>query len=329
MKLFCLILILLYSIVSVYAQADAQYALWENGVGKSRWLTYHLEKEDVLLMKAKWNKIEESLESTTNEFAGKYFQYGYMSGYFLNWSPEEGFIYVRYFDVEHPCYFSYGKVSVKDFEVNFITEYQTNESICPGNISTPPVWIPANGGKYLIPKNESKRFGDFYGGFGEFNGFFRKWTEDFPFALKWKKDYQSQQKFILPKSLEANLKKPINAKIIAVGKKKISKFEPHFGSFYEKSSLTPVTINAGSKNGVIKGLEFIILNSEGENSQTLKITSVGKNTSRGIIIRQIDEKGFEGYFKYDEKSKAMIDTAFLSIRVGQKVSTSPFQILDL
>jgi hypothetical protein len=327
MKILFAFIFLFIAPAFVFTQVEAEYAMWENGVGK-RWLTYHLEKNDVLLMKDKWNKIEKSLESTSNEFAGKYFQYGYMSGYFLNWSPKEGFIYVRYFDVEHPCYFSYGKVSIKTFEVNFITEYETSESICPGKVPTPPVWIPANGGKYLIPKNESKRFGNFYGGFGEFNGFFRKWTEDFPFARKWKKDYQSQQKFILPKDLETDIKKPIIAEIIAVGKKRITKFEPHFDPFYEKSSITPVTINAGSKNGVVKGLEFIILNSEGENSQTLKITSVGKNTSRGIVIRQINEKDFEGYFKYDEKSKNMVDTPFSPIQIGQKISTSPLQILD-
>jgi hypothetical protein len=48
-------------------------------------------------------------------------------------------------------------------------------------------------------------------------------VEDFPFARKWKKGYRSQQKFILPKGLEANIKKPINAEIIAVGKKRITK----------------------------------------------------------------------------------------------------------
>jgi hypothetical protein len=328
MKFFCVIAFLFCSFSWVSAQAETEYALWENSVGKSRWLTYHLEKDDVLLMKNKWDKIEKSLESTANVYAGKYFQYGYMSGYFLTWSPEEGFIYVQYFDVEHPCYFSYGKVSVKDFEVNFIIENETRKSICPGNPSTPPTWIPAGGGKYFIPKNESKRFGDFYGGFGEFNGFFRKWTEDFPFAIRWKKDFKPNQNFILPKSFQADIKTPINAEIIAVGKRSIIKFEPHFSPFYKNSSITPVTINAGIKNGVIKGLEFILLNSEGEDSQTLKITNVGINTSKGIIIRRINDKGFEGYYKYDEKSKYMIDTPFSPIKVGLKVSTSPFQILD-
>ncbi|HXG83308.1 MAG TPA: hypothetical protein VNI84_04690 [Pyrinomonadaceae bacterium] len=328
MKLLCAVAVLFCSLFCVFAQTQADYELWENGVGKSRWFTYHLKKDDVLLMKTKWDKIEKSLESTTNSFAGKYFQYGFMSGYFLNWSPEAGFIYVQYFDVEHPCYFSYGKVAVKDFEINFITEYETSEPFCPGSASTPQIWIPANGGKYLIPKKESKRFGNFYGGFGEFNGFFRKWTEEFPFASKWKKDFQFKQNFILPKNFEADIKKPINAEVIAVGKKKVVKFEPHFSPFYENSSITPATINVGTKNGVTKGLEFILLNLEGEDSQTLKITKVGKNTSQGIVIRRIDDKGFEGYFKYDEKSKDMIDTPFPSIQVGQKVSTSPFHILD-
>ena len=145
--------------------------MWENGVGKSRWFTYHLEREDISKMKEKWEEIGHSLQTTLNDFAGTYFQYGYMAGYFLRWSPDHGYIYIQYFDIEHPCYFSFGKAVVRGVEVDFITEFETKESRCPGKISTPKVWIPTQGGKYFIPKNEAKRFGSFYGGYGNFNQF--------------------------------------------------------------------------------------------------------------------------------------------------------------
>jgi len=327
MRIFCVFAILWCLTLTVSAQLEEKYALWINGVGKSRWFTYHLEKEDVLILKDKWNKIENSLASETNEFAGKYFQYGYMSGYFLIWSPENGFVFVQYFDVEHPCYFSYGKVSIKNPEIIFEIEGEGKPRVCQIN-PTPLIWIPADGGRYLIPKSEAESFGKFYAGFGEFNGFFRKWQADFPFAVRRHTDFEPKQNFILPKAFEKFEKKPITAEIISVGKKQVKKTDPYFSPFWDKSSVTPVTINAGRKHGVTKGLEFVLLDSNDADSQTLKITSVGNSISKGIVIRQVDDKGFEGYSDFDEKSKDFIDKPFTPIQIGLKITTSPIQKLD-
>lgn len=326
MKVFPIALIILTAACALSAQTARERSVWENGVGK-RWLIYHLEADDALLMQKKWNEIDRSLAAESNEFAGKYFQYGHMSGYFLIWSEKEGFVYVDYFDVEHPCYFSYGKVSVKDYELTFTTEYESVSS-CGGEKSTTPIaWIPADGGKFLIPKTEAHRFGNFYGGFGEFNGFFRKWTTDFPFALKWKKDFKPERNFVLPENFEKDVKTPIDAEITSVGRSKIGKDEP-FNVFYDKSSVTPVVIDAGKTRGVTKNLEFVLLDMNGEKAQTLKITSVGRKTSRAIVIRRIDDKGFEGYISFDELSKEFIGKPFPPIRAGQRISTSPFRALN-
>ncbi len=327
-----LILINLLTFSTNFAQADNSWMLWENKVGKPRWLNYHLQKEDALKMMSKWDEIGVGLDKSFNQFAGTYFQYGYMSGYFLRWSPEKGFIYIQYFDISHPCYFSYGKVSVKEFEITFISEYET-ASLCPPTLpeSMPKIWIPAYGGKYFIPKDEAERFGNFYGGFGEFNGFYRNWMESEPFASKRLKNSKGKEDFVLPKDFEKFLKTPINAEIISVGKTEIKKYnnENHLFPFYGYSefySATPVKIDAGLKQNVKEDLEFIILDTGDADSQTLKITKVGGKTSEAIVIRNVDEEKNAVYWEWDEKKDEMIKKSFKPIKVGTKITTSPFVV---
>ena len=259
-----------------------------------------------------------------------------MSGSFLRWSPEKGYIYIQYFDNEHPCSFSYGKVSVKGFEVTFIPEYEKNE-ICPPppylHKSAPLKWISALGGKYFIPADEAERFGNFYGGFGEFNKLYWDWYDSHPFARRWG-DKIEEENFILPKPYSKFIKKPINADITFVGQKIIRKnneeSETQFQTalFNDYYSETPVKINAGKNLGIIKDLEFIIASGESD-SQTLKITKVGKTSSEGVVIRRINENMQESYLYYDKEKQDSFEKEFNPLKIGQKVTTSIFVAEEL
>ena len=321
-KVILAFLILCLISINIFAQEDNSWQLWKNGVGKPRWLTYHLEKEDVLKMTEKWNKIGKTIENSSNEFAGTYFNGGF-SGYFLRWTPEGGFIFIEYFDEEHPCYFSYGDVSENGVEINFAVKFESKVKFCPSENSTPKVWIPAEGGKYFIQKKNAQEFADFYAGFGEYNGLH---TKDFfgqtYFALKWIKDFQPKKDFILPKGFEIYVRKPITAKIISVGKTKSEKGNYSY-PFDETISVTPVKIDAGRKQNVKKDMEFRLLNSDDDFYQTLQITKVGENTSDGKVIRKIHENGKEGYDKYDEEKDDFVFTLFTPISKDSKVTTSP------
>ncbi|HEX6125525.1 MAG TPA: hypothetical protein VFZ23_09165 [Pyrinomonadaceae bacterium] len=310
-----------------WPQLEEKYALWINNVGKSRWFTYHLDPQDVLRLKDKWAQIEESLKTDSNEFAGQYFQYGYMSGHFLIWSPSGGFVYVRYFDVEHPCYFTYGKIKSVAEEVHFQIEYESKNSICPGRGKTPLRWIPAGNGEYFIPVTQARRFGEFYAGRGEFNGYFQKWKEEFPFPLRWQKEFVPKTKFVLPAGYQKFVRKSIEAQIIWVGKKRVAKYKPIFGPFWDKSSLTPIRINVGRKHGVVVGQEFVLLDQNDADAQTLRITNVAESHCSGVVVRQVDEDGIEGFFSYDEKAEKFITKPFSQIAVGLRVTTSPIRKL--
>ena len=69
-----------------------------------------------------------------------------MSGYFFRWSKEAGYVFVRFFDVEHPCYFSFGDVELTGSVIRFIHKGESSSSACPPSSSGRPAeeWIPAD-----------------------------------------------------------------------------------------------------------------------------------------------------------------------------------------
>lgn len=324
---FTFIFSLIFFVLPSFSQEDQSWMLWENRVGK-RWLTYHLEKEDALKMKKKWEEIGDYSDQSSSDFAGTYYQHGYMSGYFLRWSPEKGYIFVSYFDVEHPCYFSYGDVKTNDAEIEFIQSYEVAEPRCPYNTSPPKIWIPADSGRYFIPKNEISNFANFYAGFNEYNGFFRNPEMEINFAYKWTKNFTAKQQFVFPKGFEKFAKAPITAQIVSVGKTKRKKLKGFFYSDEDNVTETPVEINAGSKDKVRRNLEFALLNSGKDRHQTLIITKVGRKTSKGKIIRYVDKNGKEGFSEYDETKQSFITESFTPIQIGLKVTTSPLPELN-
>jgi hypothetical protein len=325
------LLLLLLEPARAQAEIEEKYAVWTIR-GERRWLTYHLEPEDVLRVKQKWSQIDTSLGTEKKEFAGRYFQYGFMSGSFLIWSPSIGFVYVQYFDIEHPCYFSYGQARKIGEEVEFKVEYETKRSICPGGQATPLKWISAGDGEFFIPITQAKRFGEFYAGRGEFNGFFLKWREDEPFLFARPRQAAGQQqrltKFVLPPGYRKFIRRSIEGKIISIGRKRIEKYKPTiFSPSWDQSSLTPVKLNVGRLQGVTSGMYFVLLDENDADAQTLKITTVDRTSSKGLVVRQVDDKGVEGFFSYDEQARDYITKPFSPLVVGLSVTTSPIQKL--
>jgi hypothetical protein len=133
-----------------------------------------LSSEDRKKMETLWDEIGEKLKTEKNSLAGTYIESGYESGYLLRWSTEKGFVLIPYFDQSMIADFSYGKVEItKDSETILIPEQEMSGT---GRrlIKTPRVWIPVKNGEFLVYKQQIASFGDYYGGFGEFNGFPRK-----------------------------------------------------------------------------------------------------------------------------------------------------------
>ncbi len=304
-------------------QDDNRWMLWENRVG-TRWLMYHLEKTDVELLKAKWDEIGNSSEKNPSGFAGTYIVPAYMSGYFLRWSAEGGYIFVRFFDTEHPCYFSFGDVKATNSTVQFIHKGESNRSVCPpGNDGRPASeWVFVLDGEFLIPKAEIEDFANYYAGFNKFNGYHRQPESNIPFAIRWGREDKRVPGFVLPKDFSQFAKVPLTGQITGVGKTRMRKSQIFvFGDDYE--TVTPVTINVGRRHGLRLKQEFILLTDDDVNSETLLVTKVGTNQSQGVVIRKVTPEGKEGFFYWNSTSGKDEFRAFTQLRPGVKITTSP------
>lgn len=301
-------------------QEDEAWEVWRNGSG--RWFMYHLEKSDVELLKKKWDEVGKSLENDTTEFSGNYIIPGYMSGYFFRWSKEGGYVFVRFFDVEHPCYFSYGDVEVTESTIRFDHKGKSRNSACPPPDSGRPEkeWVPALGGQYLVPRSKLTEFIDFYCGFNDFNGYLRTYEPDVPFPIL--KDAKPPPTFILPDAFSQFIKHPLSGEIVSVGKTRTRKPEI-FVFAQELETVTPVTINVGRKHGVEPNQEFILLTDDDGASETLIVTSVARSSSRGVVVRKVIDDGKEGFLEWDQESNDFVQKPFAKLRPGINITTSP------
>lgn len=198
---------------------------------------------------------------------------------------------------------------------------------------TPFIWIPAQSGKSIFPKEDIKGYLDFYGGFGEYNGYPRNMTCEgcSPYARKVRSEISTKipenYRFILPPKYIKSLRKPIEARITYLGKPRIER-----GTRYvnlvgreDRASITPVMINAGRSKGVTKGLMFLIGDETYEHSyQVLKVTRVGLRSSEGIVLRSADKRGRELYpgSAWDKKANTPFYKPFPPLKKGMRVSTS-------
>ena len=320
-RLFFAFLLLLAAFQFCFSQERKQSEIWDNGVFHSHWVFENIPENEIDEIKKRWEEIGDSLKTTSNPFAGTYYQSG-NRGYYLRWSPEKGFVYVYYYE-----YFardvSYGKVLVTDSEVKFIVEREMQNKDVDRKLITPTVWIPAyNEKQFLVQKESIQSFGDFYGGFGVFNGFPSKWEcECSPYAKKVDEsiDYTKIKSFIVPKKYLKFIKQPINAKVISVGKSRISTHSLVFDiNQSNKASITPVTINIGRKSGIKRGLLFVT----NEENSFLEVTKVSEKVSQAILVREIDEKGKEAYSDgWDKTTDKPIYKPYPPIRIGTKITT--------
>jgi hypothetical protein len=89
-------------------------------------------------------------------------------------------------------------------------------------------------------------------------------------------------------------------------------------------SITPITIDAGSRNGVKRGMMFFLVDSGDNFNQILKINGVGLLKSRGVVIRRVDKDGNEAYEgKFEVQSSKSPEIPFPILKVGIKLTTSP------
>lgn len=324
-------ILILFLAAFAYGQEYEQWRYWNNGTGvQQTWIFGDLPEAVATEVKNRWAEIGDSLKTSTNKFSGTYYQSG-NRGYYLRWSPEKGFVYVRYYEyfVEDT---SYGEATVTNSGVHFTIKREMQRTVGGRKFETPSDWFPALNGKYFVQRNELPMFADFYGGFGDFNGFPRKWDCDCdPFAERTSSERggNNEINFIVPAPLLPFIKTPIVGKIIRVGKRYYGKhlFPYVLDEVERKASLTTVTINIGKLNGVTAGLIFLLSPDIDSVNEMLVVTKAGINDSTAVVIRSTDRTGREAFVdKYDDVGKP-IHKNYQPIRPGIVIRTRDIESL--
>jgi hypothetical protein len=128
---------------------------------------------------------------------------------------------------------------------------------------------------------------------------------------------------VLPTEFSKFIKAPVTGRIVVVGKTRKRKSEI-FTSGTDYETVTAVTIDVGRERGLRRKQEFVLLTEDDDySSETLIVESVGKNRSRGIVVRNVDENGKEGFSVWNEVTSKFETKEFTKLRPGIKNTTSP------
>jgi hypothetical protein len=260
---------------------------WQNGVDEPWFFTRtdRYATGEATAAQRRWHQIRVDNEgSASHEWAGDYSRgLGEVHDVYLRWSPESGFTYfLVYTCLPEVTNLDYGRVSVSPNLIQMISERPSGRSILPRN------FLPVRWGNrhYLVSEENLAAFCDYTAGLGVFNdievGREIGATEFFLKNGDWREAVEGLPQ--LPPGYEHFNRRPIEAAITSVRPRFFRRMRDSVGGFY-RNLIIPVTINAGRAQGVRRGLVLYM-----ENEGAVRVIQVGRNSSRGEIVRGIEEE---------------------------------------
>lgn len=316
---------------------DAQ-GRWENGVTEAwRHDPEQFSEEAMAATRALWRQIgEENAGPKSHPFAGDYFVGGETHGTYMRWSPRAGFVVVSV----NKCAalvtgVAHGDVAAAPTFVEFRPVFRRHFSHGAhghphgGDLALDAVkYLPVRwrGERLMIDEKDIGDFGDYAAGLGDYNGLlaFPLEVSHFMHSLGPDEPHAAPTPLV-PPGYEQLLKRPVEAVITSVGRRKLAadyscKFSSdimRFSDHHERASLTFVTVAAGSEHGLKPGAFLRVSNPDkGEN---VRLTQVGKLSSTGVIVRDIDERGKETFYDHDAERESV----YPKVRAGWELTTAP------
>lgn len=318
--LLCCLLLLAASMSPAQINWDEK---WEHDEREGWFLDFsRYSREDVKAAQAKWKSIDaENKKAEEDEWAGSYsiMPDGEVSFNNLRWSPQAGFVNVYvYTCLPELRYLNFGRVTASPTTVQMTPEYPPDSGRKTAQV-TMYVKVKWGDRHYLIEEDRLAEFCDAVSGTGIYEegvmgrGFWLK-------AGDWEKTASGTP--TLPREYKHLLKKPVDAKVIAVGK---SYVEHHGDNECLTRTVTPVTINAGSKGGVKAGIAFRVLMPEAVDYGVVKVLKVGLNTSSALFIPLGFEMCGADQPPPDEAQEPQGEAQQPPVAAGWKLTTRPDQ----
>lgn len=314
---------------SAQTEADERLFVFDPDLQRPWRLPEETTREEAAALNARWKAIGEELKSAPGEFAGTYFDGGDTRHSYLRWSPGGGFVYLYAYEHFAVLDFSYGRVEVTPTAVVFEVERERRGAASVRQPSpTPRRWVAARWRltNYLVPEKDVAEFGAYVGGFGPYNDFNGPCCDFTPF-YRAKPRRAPGESFDVPEVAAPYarlMRRPVVATITSLGRRRVVKDFGLKGEIYsqwfERASLTPVTLSAGSASGLKAGMLLRLADEPG--GQYLKVTRVRAARSEGVLIRDIDEDGRETFYDFaDGGGPTRKD--FPPVRVGARVTSAP------
>lgn len=327
-KLFA-ILFLFGFILNTHGRAqgmEEQLWDWDDELGimvpQLRFNFSYYSKSQVIAAKPLWLAIAQELkQSKLSDWAGEYDLPGAdVHNSILRWAPQSGFVML---DI-HTCYSTvtnvrFGQIKIKGGLIQLLPEQQTLVTHQNPHSShfLPTKWVTVKWGQahYLVPENELAIFcSNDVAGLGIPD---KDQQIDYAYMLVKRDDQKREIKGLpqLPSQYAHLVKKPIQARIIKVGKTVRIKVPDEDNPWWDHTE-TLVTLNAGAKLGVKLGMRFGVVASE--DSESVVITKVGKHIASGIIERSVRKKPGEKINQWDDGQ----DKPDPPIKVGWRLATA-------
>ena len=312
------------------AQLD-QWGFWENGVTEHWWLSSSdFTAEDATQAVARWDKVGAVKDAKT--WAGDYFRGGETHGTYMRWSPDAGFVIAHVNKCEaRVTGLIYGRVEATPTLVQFFPELDkvphgghhgggAQHAAEPRTVIrfVPVEW---RGERLLVAESEMADFGDYAAGLGEYNdtavGLMALGYDPFFMHSYSAGTWDGRGTPVVPPGYERFIKKPIAARVTAVGQRVLWRDDTNAPASYVHESRTYVTINAGTEHGVKDRMVFrVVRPAEGD---TVFVVRAGRRTSTAVVVRHPDEHGAETF--YDSESR---EKRHSKVSVGWRLTTSLF-----
>jgi hypothetical protein len=312
---------------SSQAQFDAE-GRWINGISEEPLFFHNLtySPQNAVTFQSKWRLIaEENALSKDNEWAGDYVIRGETGDVrVLRWSLKEGFVFLFGGGCEPNVRgLNYGRVSFSKNLLQLFPEVDSEDPLIlfaedddrrfftTNFIASKFVPVKWQGIRYLIAENQIANLYDYVAGAGDYaprdgvqilNGIF------FPKNEEGDKAEIGEEMPILPSGYERFVRKPVDAEIITTGRGFVRHIAGDENRTEGDAWIIPVTLNAGSEDGVKPHMTFAILLEDIH--EVVKVIRVGKKTSRGEVTVYI-------YSGADDKPPL--------IKTGWRVSTASYK----
>lgn len=326
--------------INAHAQESSSgldpYGRWVNGVTEPWWFSESVPKEDIAAAQRQWAVIgSETITASDSLWTGNYFIGGDTHGSYLRWSREKGFVLFHVNKCEARVMgFSYGQVVFSPSLIQLLPEKTATDSTKHGHAKDstlrflPIRWRQV---KYLVPETEITDFADYVAGLGRYNDpnfslieyaqFFSQYDSettgtDAPATAK--KNNSAFVEPIVPPGYERFIKKPIDAKITGIGK---SYLRQNPENEWWDDRVTPVTISAGSADGLKTTMILRVVGSEGfgNGEEFVKTTKVRLHSASGVIERPVRKRPC---VKFDPADDCK-DPDYQAVKLGSRVTTNP------